>query len=129
MDVIKIFMGYTNDESYFVGDYEISTMCLQSMPCQHSMRKKNGEWGHFRGDSIYLMLKKDNLNHVHFDKYAEFIRKQNDPVEIEIRRQERIKTEEIIKARDIENRQTQEHIDNFKASSRLEKLHKLNAIA
>jgi hypothetical protein len=130
MDAIKNFIWPTHDpESYFVGDYLISTICLSTFPCQHSVRNQNGEWRLFSGDTIYLMLKKNNLSTEHFDKYEEFLRKQNDPVEIETRRQERINEKKMEEELTIERLKKQEHINNFKASSRLEKLHKLNAIA
>ncbi len=64
----------TNDimNSYYqVGEYQISHLCLQSMPCQHHVII-NGKKSTLSGVTIYNMLKKDGLTHQHFNEYSNY---------------------------------------------------------
>ena len=101
-----------------IGKYEISDLCFQSSPCQHYV--KNIETGTAQlmfGDNIYSMLKNDGLTYPHFDCYAEFIRKRDNPTKEELDEKQR------------KERDEREKITNtYKASSRLERLKLQNNI-
>lgn len=64
----------TNDimNSYYqVGEYQISHLCLQSIPCNHYVII-NGKKSTLSGVTIYNMLKKDGLSHQHFNEYSNY---------------------------------------------------------
>lgn len=64
----------TNDimNSYYqIGEYQISHLCLESMPCQHHVII-NGIKSTLSGVTIYNMLKKDGLTHQHFNEYSNY---------------------------------------------------------
>jgi hypothetical protein len=109
---------------YEVGDYEISSFCLQSFPCKHSFKKPNNEWRILNAVEIYEILKADGLSHPHFEYCKEVIRRRDNPTPEEIAeretREERVREAEI-KRREQEN-ELNKIIDKYKASSRIEKL-------
>lgn len=110
---------------YNVGKYEISEFCLQTYPCKHHFTNtENGIASTMTGDKIFCILRDDGLSHPHFNSYAEFIRKRDNPTPEEIyekethqkkmaemREQQRKKLEEMEKL-----------TNTYKASSRLDKL-------
>jgi hypothetical protein len=113
-----------------VGKYEISTTCLQSYPCKHKVIFENGETTMMSGDKIYRLLNKECLSYKHFDCYAEYVRRQDFPTPEEIKETEE-KILEIEKSNEIRKKEYNEQqkiINQFKASSRIEKLKMENNI-
>jgi hypothetical protein len=77
-DTINNDIWLINTQNYRnVGPYQISTICLQTYPCQHNVIFPDGTHRLMYGDKIYTMLREDNLSDSEFDKYAEFIRKRD----------------------------------------------------
>jgi hypothetical protein len=113
-----------------VGKYEISTICLQSYPCKHYIRFENGETMMMSGAKIYGLLNAEGLSDKHFDCYAEYIRRRDFPTpeEIKQREEENLKIEQSIKIREKECNEQQKIVNQFKASSRIEKLKMKNNI-
>lgn len=107
-----------------VGTIEISNMCLQSYPCKHFILFNNGEEKIMSGDKIFTLLKENQLSDEHFCCYEEFIRKRDFPTFKEI--YERVKGE--FKMKQYEKDRLKKHkeqqiiLQQFKASSRLDKL-------
>lgn len=59
---------------YHVGEYEISKICLQSIPCIHFVRKIGKDGGEqMTGTEIYKLLEKNGLSHEHFNCYKNII--------------------------------------------------------
>jgi hypothetical protein len=114
----------TTKSTFFVGDYEITNLCLKTYPCQHSVRKNKNRWELLSGENIYIRLKTNGLKHEHFDKYEEFIRKRDDPVEQEKRRILNLMLEKQREKMGLMSKK--ELVKKYKASSRLERLHKKN---
>ena len=57
-------------DTYLVGDYEISTRCMERYPCKHYVTMKTGDTVIMCGIDIYNMLRRDKLKHSHFDNYS-----------------------------------------------------------
>ena len=113
-----------------VGKYEISNTCLQSYPCKHNIRFENGETKLMSSDKIFSLLKNEGLTDKHFDIYEEFIRKRDFPTPEEIKKREN-EIQMMQQAAEQWNREFAEQqkiIDQYKASSRLEKLKMKNNI-
>lgn len=97
---------------YKIGRYTISSMCLQSYPCKHSVYDKNTAITRtMYGDDIYCMLQDENLSHEHFDTYKEYIRRHRN-----------LTAEEQRKQREIEEAKRVLERDKYKALSYLERL-------
>jgi hypothetical protein len=114
-----------------VGKYKISDLCLQSYPCQHYVTNtETGKSGRLFGDEIYCMLRDDGISDEHFDKYAEFIRKRDNPTPEEIAQYEarEKELEEQSKKSEEERVQRNKLTNTYKASSRLDKLKEKNNI-
>ncbi len=81
-------------DTFQVGKYKISSLCLHSYPCKHYVEfsKYGIDLLHcftskrklYSGDHIFTMLANDNLSHPHFDVYKEFIRKRDNPTNEEM---------------------------------------------
>jgi len=57
-------------------NYEISCLCMESYPCQHSVKnKKTNIVKVMSGVEIYEMLKKENIFLEHFNEYADWNKK------------------------------------------------------
>ncbi len=113
------------DNSYRkVGNYKISNMCLESYPCKHSVCFKNGNTEIISGDVIYRWLKAEGLSDEHLDQYAKYVRKIHFPTLEEIKeRKYKMKIEEAKKEYiEREKEREQQIVDQYKASSRIEKL-------
>jgi hypothetical protein len=114
-----------------VGKYQISNMCLQSYPCQHSIiNTETGETKKMYGSAIYTLLKEDKLSDAHFDEYAEYIRRHEHPTVGELadkRHYEKTMQENNLAHK--KRKEEQDAITNqFKASSRLDKLKAKNNV-
>ena len=114
-----------------IGDYEISDLCFSSYPCQHYVKNTvTGRTKSMYGHDIYILLKDIGKSDKHFDIYAEYIRKRDHPTPEEIferENRERLFQEQAERRR-IE-REEQERITNqYKASSRLERLKAKNNV-
>ena len=108
-----------------IGDYEISDICLLTYPCQHYVKNTiTGESSRMMGDKIYTMLKEKGLSDKHFDDYAEYVRKRDNPTPEELaERRERERKFQEQRDKQKKEREEQERLTNqYKASSRLEKL-------
>ena len=62
-----------------VGKYEISNICLETYPCQHYVKFKNGETKILFGDKIYRLFKSEGLTDPHIDSYAKWVREHDFP--------------------------------------------------
>ena len=113
-----------------VGKYEISTICLQTYPCKHTIRFENGETNIMSAPKIYTLLNAEGLSDKHFDYCAEYIRRRDFPTpeEIKQREEENFKIEESIKIREKQYNEQQKIVNQFKASSIIEKLKMKNNI-
>ena len=126
---MNLLLGQTNKAKsntfWCIGSHQISTLCLESYPCQHGTAS-----GLETGDRIYQMLKSEGLSHPHFDQYEEHIRRREHPteeeiVEMRLNRQRLAESEE----RYIKETAEIERVTNlFKASTRLERLRQQNNI-
>lgn len=69
-----------NGDGYFqIGDYKVSTRCLETFPCQHRIvNVKTGTVYPFSSSQFYHTLKEEGLSHPHFDKYAGVIKRRTD---------------------------------------------------
>jgi hypothetical protein len=67
-----------------IGQYEISNICLESYPCKHYIKLKNGDTKLMSGDKIYRLFKSEGLSDPHIDKYAEYVRQSYFPNPLEI---------------------------------------------
>jgi hypothetical protein len=64
------------NQTFEIGKYKVSEMCLQSFPCQHHVEDTLNENKFIiRGDKFYTMLENDGLSYEHFDRYKKFIEK------------------------------------------------------
>lgn len=113
-----------------VGNYELSTLCMESYPCQHYVKFKNGNTRLFTSDIIYRIFKSEGLSDPHIDKYAEFVRQHDFPTpeEIVIIKNMKLKNQEVIEKREKEADEKQKIINQYKASSRIDKLKKQNNV-
>ena len=114
-----------------VGKYKISNICLQTYPCKHYITFENGETEMMSGDEIYRLFKSEGLYDKHIDSYAEFVRQRDFPTpeEIKEREDDRIRMQQITEKRAKEENERQQIVNQYKASSRLEKLKNKNNIS
>jgi len=134
-------MGNTSNKCYSCGPYEISNMCLESMPCKHyvtntSVMLANDEpcLNLMNGLDIYRLYKSEGLTiPEHFQRYAELVRQQDFPTQDEINAAKQMKKDKD----ELIHKQNETHLkdidlleDNkrFASSSRLEKLKAKNNI-
>jgi hypothetical protein len=123
------------ERMWTVGNYEIQEFCLESFPCQHSIKDlRTGKIWLYRADDIFVMLRDDGVSHPHFEYCREIIRKRDHPTPEEMTQQHR---EEMARMnrdwpqnveRERKQRELDAIVDKTKASSRLEKLKKQNSI-
>jgi hypothetical protein len=117
-----------------IGKYEISEICLQSYPCQHYIKFNDGEIKTMRADNIYRLFKSEGLSYPHIDEYAEYVRQRDFPTPEEIKKRKddfREASEKRAKENEIrakEEAEQQKTIDQYKASSRIDKLKNKNNI-
>jgi len=119
------------NSNFIIGKYEITDMCFLTYPCQHYV--KNIETGTSQlmfGDRIFSMLKNDGLTYPHFDGYAEFIRKRDNPTKEELDEKlfRKKKMEEQMEKQRKERDEIEKITNTYKASSRLERLKLQNNI-
>jgi len=109
---------------YKIGRYTISSMCLESYPCKHSVYDENTAITRtMYGDDIYCMLQDENLFHKHFDIYKEYISDNRNPTaEALTEALTEAKLEEQRKQREIEEAERVLERDKYKVSSYLERL-------
>jgi hypothetical protein len=124
--------NFSMNSTFFVGDYEITYLCLQTFPCQHDIRKNNDDWKRLNAEQIYYILKEEGLKCEHFDEMEEIIKFYTSPEYLARRKEE----EERQQRQKIEsNREKLRNENDIKiitandlgkkcqASSRLDKLH------
>ncbi len=56
-------------ETRKIGDFEVTTVCLQSYPCKHGFRRGKQAFQLCSGDVIARQLKAAGLSDPHFDVY------------------------------------------------------------
>ena len=78
------FDKYAPDyESYIVGNYKISHMCIESDPCQHDITDlRTGVEERLDGRTIFKLLKMDGQSDPHFKEYVE----EKKPANIDIKK-------------------------------------------
>lgn len=114
-----------------IGKYEISDLCLLSYPCQHYIKNtETGESSRMSGANIFCMLRDDGLSDTHFNDYAEYIRKRDNPTPEEIAEKEtQNRINEERREQQKREKEEKERITNsYKASSRLERLKAKNNV-
>jgi hypothetical protein len=113
-----------------IGEYEISNRCLQSYPCKHYIKLKNGNTKLMSGDKIYRLFKTEGLSDPHIDKYAEWVRQQDFPTleEIMKKKNDPLRIQQDSEKRAKEEEEKQKIINQYKASSRIDKLKNKNNI-
>lgn len=113
-----------------IGKYEISNLCFQTYPCKHTIKFENGETQLLSGATIYCLFKSEGLSDTHIDSYAEWVRQRDFPSPEEIKKRE---DDILIIQQDSEKRkeeaiEQQKIVNQYKASSRLDKLKNQNNI-
>lgn len=123
------------ERMWTVGNYEIQEFCLESFPCQHSIKDlRTGKIWLYRADDIFVMLRKDGVSHPHFEYCREIIRKRENPTPKEIAEAQaaKVELERQIVEQEQKQKEKQKEIDDLinktKASSRLERLKTKNNI-
>jgi hypothetical protein len=113
-----------------IGKYEMSDTCLQSYPCKHIIKFENGETQLISGDKIYCLFKSEGLSDTHIDSYAEWVRQHDFPSPDEIKKRKDdlliIQHDSEIRAKEVSEQQ--KTVNQYKASSRLDKLKNQNNI-
>jgi hypothetical protein len=118
-------MSSSSSFSRRIGKYNISTMCLETFPCQHFVENtETGETYRINGGEIFKMLRDDGLSDNHFNMYKEHVRKQEFPTLEEIRSREKWarRLDEATAQRNEEKRHQQGVVNQYKASSYTERL-------
>ena len=107
-----------------VGKYQISNICLETYPCQHFVKFKNGEITRLFSHEIYRLFKSEGLSDSHIDGYAEYVRQCDNPTleEITKREHEKIKIQQDSEKRKQAEVERQIIVNQSKASSRIDKL-------
>jgi len=107
-----------------VGKFQISDLCLQTYPCKHYIIFENGDKAMMSGDKIYTLLTDNQLSDDHFHCYGEYIRKRDFPTpeEIQQRAERVIKMKQYNEDRIKKQKEQEQIIQQYKASSRLDKL-------
>jgi hypothetical protein len=131
----------TKKEFRKIGNMYVSTMCLDTMPCQHVVQSKLSFFSLFgkpkhvtmNGADIYRELQKQNVSDpLHFDNYKEYVRRIDSPTPEEMeenkRRAERDKenlktSEERMRMAQEEEFARQQEWKRFSSSSRIARLH------
>ncbi len=113
-----------------IGKYQISTRCMQTYPCQHYVKFPNGETRRRTGAEIYKLLEADGISDDHFTGYKEHIRRMENPTaeEIAANKQERERVMKHMEKRKQEQEELDRITQKYKASSRIEKLHKKHGL-
>lgn len=128
-----------------IGKYEISNCCLETCPCQHYIKFENGETELLSSDIIYCLFKSEGLSDPHIDidyedididseglsyRYAEFVRQRDciSPEEILKRTVDRVIIQQAYEKRAKDATEQQKIVDQYKASSRIDKLKNKNNI-
>lgn len=113
-----------------IGKYEISNLCLQSFPCKHYIKLENGNVTLKSSDQIYRLFKSEGLTDPHIDKYAEWVRKCDFPTPEEILEDKNnfLKNQKESEIRTKERDEKQKIIEQYKASSQIDKLKKKHNI-
>lgn len=114
-----------------IGKYQISGGCFLSYPCIHDVTNtETGQRSQISGDKIFCMLRDDGLSDAHFDKYAEYIRKRDNPTseELEEREANKKRLEQSHEEQRKKREETAILTNTYKASSRLERLKAKNNI-
>lgn len=113
-----------------IGKYQISNLCLETYPCKHYMKLNNGDAKLMSGGNIYRLFKSEGLSDPHIDKYAEWVRQQDFPSPKEIIKiindQQSIQQESEKRAK--KAAEEQKIVNQYKASSRIDKLKNQNNI-
>jgi len=111
-----------------IGKYEISNYCLETYPCQHNFKFKNGETKLISGGEIYRLFKSEGLSDPHIDRYAEWVRQHDFPTpeEIKKRKDDLLIIQQAEEKRANEEAEEQKIVNQYKASSRLDKLKNKN---
>jgi hypothetical protein len=111
-----------------IGKYEISNMCLESYPCKHRIKFENGETQILSGDKIYCLFKSEGLSDAHIDSYAEWVSQfyLPSPEEIKTHEDDLLIIQQYSKKREKEAIEQQKIVNQYKASSRLDKLKNQN---
>ena len=73
------------------------------------------------GDDIYRLFHKEGLSDSHIDVYAEFVRQRDFPIQ---RKNDQLRIQAEAEREKNEQEEQQKRIDQYKASSRLDKLKK-----
>lgn len=113
-----------------IGKYEISNICLETYPCKHYIKFENGETELMSGDKIYRLFKSEGLTYHHIDSYAEWVRQHDFPSPEEIKKKEddQLRIRQASEKRAKEQAEQQKIVNQYKASSRLDKLKNKNNI-
>lgn len=113
-----------------IGKYEISNHCLHSYPCKHKIKFENGVTKLISGDKIYRLFKSEGLSDPHIDSYAEWVRQCDFPSAEEIKKREYdlLIIQQASEKRAKEATEKQKIVNQYKASSRLDKLKNQNNI-
>lgn len=113
-----------------IGKYEISNICLQSYPCKHYIKFKNGDTKLLSGDKIYRLFKSEGLSDLHIDEYAEWVRQCDFPSAEEIIKSKNdiLRIQQASEKRAKETAEEQKIVNQYKASSRIDKLKNQNNI-
>ena len=113
-----------------VGKYEISNNCKEIYPGRYHVKFENGDARWMSGDKIYRLFKSEGLSDPAIDQYAEFVRQHDHPTLQEMKK--RVENQLMIKIqtdkREKEYVEQQKIVNQYKASSRLDKLKMKNNI-
>ena len=118
------------DETFrTVGPYEVSNLCMQSFPCMHYVKMKNGETRMLSGDDLYCMFRSEGLSDPHFDKYATFVRLRDFPTFTELveRLGSWFQRNDQMRKCEQERKEREAIVDQYKSSTRTERLKQKHA--
>ena len=112
------------DDFKKIGRYKMSKMCLSTYPCQHSIKFENGDTKLMSGGDIYRLFKLEGLYDPHIDSYAEWVRQQDfpSPEEIQMRKNNELSIQQAYEKATQAAAEQQHIINQYKASSRLDRL-------
>ena len=129
---IEVLLSF---EKYGDGKYEVYNLCMLTSPCKHYVRNTDTDKIYLmNGLDIYDTLHKEGIHDAHFDQYAEASKNRKNPSEEDkrlLKEYEKLELEmqrERQKEKDTIKRQ-KELGEQYKASSRLEKLKAQNNIS
>lgn len=135
-------MENINDLYYAVGDFQISKICKKTFPCKHDvLNTKTNETCVILGTEIFKLLKENNISIAHFNKFdpnrricasasgsIEYLTPEQEKQREKRLEQYRVECEKQLEEANIKRKEQQKIIDQFKASSHLEKLKTKNNI-